>query len=367
MFSTFYLGLLVAVLSLAGCATQSPIWKASDIANVPHARIRLTHGDETVATVETSTIRRLVEIKRQIESAAGVGYAELLIQAGDEPNAFAGTHPQLGRVVAINTAMLRLMGTDWDSHAAIIGHEYAHHALNHGAQRQGREAVRQGIATVLGVVLGAAGVPMGNTVAEVSTTAVSTIYTRDEERDADRKGVEYMAAAGFDPQGAVRVWEKMSSAGAGFSIPFLSTHPMSSERIENMRNMAAGAAATSKRFSQASDASGATTPTQVSLIPSQPQGNDFIEKSLGARLDWQGGVFRVIQRLPWASDEIEVGDVWLSITRDGVKNQFCPSCASELSTGTLTFWVEACKRSSGVLHITTQRGTRVRQIALACM
>lgn len=211
------------------------LWKASDISNRSESHIRLTHNNETLATVETSTIRKLVETKERIEKVAGVGYAELVIATGDQPNAFAGNHPKLGRVVGINVGMLKLIGTDWDGYAAIIGHEYAHHALNHGEIRKEREDIRQGIATVLGIVLGAAGVPMGGTISDVGTTAVTTVYSRDEEREADRKGFEYMVQAGLDPQGAVRVWEKMNAAGTGALIPFLSTHPMSSERVNNMR------------------------------------------------------------------------------------------------------------------------------------
>ena len=227
--------LLASSILITGCATGPMLWKASDISQRSETYIRLTHNNETLATVETSTIRKLVETKERIEKAAGVGYAELVIATGDEPNAFAGNHPKLGRVVGINVGMLKLIGTDWDGYAAIIGHEYAHHALNHGEIRKERETVRQGVATVLGMVLGAAGVPMGGTISDVGTTAVTTVYSRDEEREADRKGFEYMVQAGFDPQGAVRVWEKMNAAGSGALIPFLSTHPMSSERVNNMR------------------------------------------------------------------------------------------------------------------------------------
>lgn len=91
---------------------------------------------------------------------------------------------------------------------------------------------------VLGVVLGAAGVPLGGTLANVATTAVATVYTRDEERDADKLGLEYARRAGYDPRGAVRAWERMMSASRPFSIPFLSTHPPSDERLETMKTLA---------------------------------------------------------------------------------------------------------------------------------
>jgi predicted Zn-dependent protease len=48
----------------------------------------------------------------------------------------------------------------------------------------------------------------------------------------------YMIAAGYDPQGAVRLQEKLAAAGGGGrTLPFLSTHPSSSERVEAMRTL----------------------------------------------------------------------------------------------------------------------------------
>jgi predicted Zn-dependent protease len=63
-------------------------------------------------------------------------------------------------------------------------------------------------------------------------------FSREEERDADRDGLRYAAAAGFDPYGAVRVWERMA-AGGERPVRFLSSHPTSDERVQNMRALAA--------------------------------------------------------------------------------------------------------------------------------
>lgn len=236
-----------SALLMAGCATSDhiPIWEAAPIAASPQPKVQLSTQGKVVASVDTEQIRRLIDVKERIEKAAGVGQVELVITIGDEPNAFAGVHPKLGRVVGVNTAMLKLLGTDWDGYAAVIGHEYAHLALEHGAKRKEREDIRESVSSVLGVVLGSVGVPMGSTIAEISTQTVTTVYSRDEEREADYKGVEYMVTAGFDPRGAVRTWERMEAAGHGDAlVPFLSTHPMTSERIENMRKLAAAPPAT---------------------------------------------------------------------------------------------------------------------------
>lgn len=224
---------------LAGCATQQPrLWKAESLAQAPSSTIRLLSKEkEVVGYVDRSTAQKLLEIKNKIEDAFGSSRAELVIASGDQPNAFAGPTKQ-GPMVGINLGMIKLLGSDWDAYAAIIGHEYAHLRLNHSGIRKEREQTRQGVSGILGFVLGAAGVPMGGTIADLATTAVATTYTRDEEREADRVGLDYARRAGYDPQGAVRAWQKMMSASGSFSIPFLSTHPTSDERLETMQSIA---------------------------------------------------------------------------------------------------------------------------------
>lgn len=227
--------LIFATLNLYGCdATQMWLWEAEKISALPYSTIQLRNKEGEIATtVSRSQISTLLDIKARLERAASISGVRLVIADSKEPNAFAGRagYPQIG----ITIGMLNLIGHDNDAYAALIGHELAHLTLGHGAIRQEREDIAKGAGAVLGFILGAAGVPMGGTISDVAVTTLTTVYSRDEERDADKKGFEYMVAAGFDSQGAIRLWQKMSNAGAGFSIPFLSTHPMSSERIDNMR------------------------------------------------------------------------------------------------------------------------------------
>lgn len=230
--------LLTVVVLLAGCATQPQVWKASTIAQAASPTVQLIGTEkEVLGEIDRDTARQLLEIKGRIEHAAGARYAELLITTGDSPNAFSGPTKQ-GLVVGVNLPMVKLFELDGDAFAAIIGHEYAHIVLNHSGVRQQREETRQGFSTLLGFALGLAGVPMGNTVADLTTTLVATTYTRDEERDADKAGLEYARRAGYDPRGAIRAWQKMMSASGSFSIPFLSTHPPSAERLETMKRLA---------------------------------------------------------------------------------------------------------------------------------
>jgi predicted Zn-dependent protease len=235
---------ILIALACCGCATKPmSVWDGDAIARSPAAYLNLKSGSaqEIVGTVRTERIRRIADVKQRIEGVANQS-SQFLISDGKEPNAFSTKVNGVAKI-GINLGMIELMQDDEDAYAAIIGHEVAHLALDHQSARGQREDARSAASSVLGILLGVAGVPMGGTLASLGTTAISRVYSRDEERDADRLGFSYMAKAGFDPQGAIRVWEKLSKTPSSASLPFMNSHPASEERIENMKRFAAEGAA----------------------------------------------------------------------------------------------------------------------------
>ncbi|MBR1615739.1 MAG: M48 family metalloprotease, partial [Treponema sp.] len=68
--------------------------------------------------------------------------------------------------------------------------------------------------------------------------ALSLKYSRNQETEADNMGTELMARAGYDPNEAVKVWEKMSSLSKSSTPEFMSTHPSHESRIENLHGIA---------------------------------------------------------------------------------------------------------------------------------
>ena len=227
--------LAVTFLILAGCAHQGPaIFRASDLETQATSPIRLVSRGQTIGYVSKDKIKLVIEVKHRIQQAVPGIYADLFITSSKEPNAFASVTSE-GYVVVVTLGMLELAGWDQDAYAAVIGHEFAHLALHHSAARSQRGVVSHTAGEILGAVLSQAGVPMGGTLSNLVVTAVERTYTRDEERDADKKGFDYLVKAGFDPAGSVRLWEKMQTEPSGFSIPFLATHPLSQERIETMK------------------------------------------------------------------------------------------------------------------------------------
>ena len=228
--------MLVLVLSSCSALQNKLVWRARDVALTPAPTIGLQgRNQQILVTVRTPTIQRLLLAHLRITRSAGI-QAELVIVEGDEPNAFAGLMNSQ-RVIGINIAMLKLIGDDMELFAALLGHETAHWAKGHVDAGSLRSTTIQGIGTAIGVGLGAAGVPAAGLITGLGADMIDASYSRDDEREADAASVDYMLANGFDPAGAVRLHEKLLKLPGGVRIPFLSSHPSSEERIENLKKI----------------------------------------------------------------------------------------------------------------------------------
>jgi len=237
---------LLASVSVSAAAQRPAMWRVEPIANSPAAEVTLYKGPHRtpVGTIATQRARLIVEVKTRLENQAGVA-ADLVLVEGSQPNAFSTPATRTGPIVALNFGMVELLGDDQDAYAAVLGHEYAHLTLRHRESRMGRESLRLFGTTALAIALGSQGMNRGAAeVANFATQALSVTFSRQEERDADSTGLRYAATAGFDPHGAVRLWESMA-AGGERTVRFLSSHPASAERVENMRALAAELAAPS--------------------------------------------------------------------------------------------------------------------------
>jgi predicted Zn-dependent protease len=120
-----------------------------------------------------------------------------------------------------------------DQLATVIGHEVAHTAARHAAERQSTTTLAQ-------VGLGVAGVAAGDgQLAQAigqfggagAQLGILLPFSRRHELEADRLGVEYMQRAGFRPSEAVALWRTMAAQGGSRPPQFASTHPSEQTRI----------------------------------------------------------------------------------------------------------------------------------------
>ena len=228
---------MLALWTVTGCALQQNklVWRVKDIVLEQSAVVHLQDAKERVVlSVSTRTIQEIMLAHIRISRTAKV-QSEIYLAAGDDPNAFAGPDIDGRQILGITLGMVKLIGDDRNEYAALIGHEAAHLAKGHGDSSRLRSNTLNLIGTVVGSGLGLAGVPAGGLITGLGVDLIDSAYNRDQEREADAVAVEYMVANQYDPKAAIRLHEKMLKHGSGFRLPFLSSHPSSQERIENLK------------------------------------------------------------------------------------------------------------------------------------
>lgn len=176
---------------------------------------------------------------------------EFVVFESKEANAFCLP----GGKVGVYTGILPIT-KDEGGLATVLGHEVAHAVARHGGERMSRQMAVQGVGQVAGAALGqtkyASWGPAFNQVYGVgANVGVVLPHSRDNESEADRMGLRYMARAGYDPEAAVAFWQRFSdfnkSAGGGSTPWFLRTHPMDDTRIQQLKNWMPEAKAQLKR------------------------------------------------------------------------------------------------------------------------
>ena len=114
--------------------------------------------------------------------------------------------------------------------AQIMGHEISHALANHTAERMSRAmATSAGVVAI--AILSDKPVVAAGGAAVAAKLALDLPNSRTAESEADQIGMALAVRAGYDPDAAVSLWEKMGSQGGGNRPPeFLSTHPAPGNR-----------------------------------------------------------------------------------------------------------------------------------------
>ena len=139
-----------------------------------------------------------------------------------------------GGKITFYTGIIEQLNLNDDEIAAIMGHEIAHALREHGRERVS-QATAQNI--LVNIAMALAG-PYGSAVSaanQVAQYAIVLPNSRENESEADAIGLELAARAGYNPVGAISIWQKMLKATKEKSTPeFLSTHPSGETRIEQL-------------------------------------------------------------------------------------------------------------------------------------
>ncbi|KQM76650.1 M48 family metallopeptidase [Xylophilus sp. Leaf220] len=139
-----------------------------------------------------------------------------------------------GGKIAFYTGILDQLKLTDDETAMIMGHEMAHALREHARARVAKTQATQLGVSAISQLLGLG--QIGQTVTGLGGELLTLRFSRADETDADIVGLELAARAGFDPQSAVSLWEKMGKAsGAAGGPNFLSTHPSGPDRIRELQ------------------------------------------------------------------------------------------------------------------------------------
>ncbi|AWL28445.1 M48 family metallopeptidase [Acinetobacter defluvii] len=245
MNNKFMLGVCAAsLISLSGCTTMADMAGAdSATLNVAATQgfnktVQEARSNKTLDT-SSSTYSRINNVFKRLKPYAdqmnqtGTKFDwQLAVLKSDQVNAYVAPG---GKVVFYTGIVNKLNLTDAEI-AAVMGHEMIHALEEHSKNKIGAQALTD---LALQIGLSAAGDrvgQLGTAAAQLgSQVGVGLPYSRSLESRADQGGLMLMAKAGYNPQAAITLWEKMNKLEGAGGASFLSTHPSNSQRIEAMR------------------------------------------------------------------------------------------------------------------------------------
>ncbi len=143
-----------------------------------------------------------------------------------------------GGSVYVTRGILAMMSSEAEL-AAVLGHEIGHVNARHSMSQMSKQQVAQ-----IGLAAGSVISKEFARYAGLASTGLQVLflkYSRDNENQADALGVDYSRAAGYDPSDMAvtfRALQRMGDMSGGSSLPgFLSTHPLTADRIANVQAM----------------------------------------------------------------------------------------------------------------------------------
>lgn len=242
-----FLSLVLLLIAMAGCTTsptgrhQFKLFgdqKMAGLGDQSYAKLkRKTPIDNSAADKRfVQCVARAITSVPGVSEGAEAGQWHVTVFKSKQVNAFALPGGNIG----VYSGLLPVTKNDAQL-AAVIGHEVGHVLAGHPNERMSQQFATQGGLSVLSVFLGSAGgIGSQAIMSALGTGAQVGIllpFSRAQESEADRIGLELMARAGFDPHQSVQLWQNMSRASNGQKPnQFLATHPSNANRIQALQN-----------------------------------------------------------------------------------------------------------------------------------
>lgn len=230
------------VATLAGsCATVPETGRSQLLIVSPSQEIQLGFQEfeklkkSTPISKDAAANAQLQRVGRRIAAVAPLPNAqwEFVLFDKPEPNAFCLP----GGKVGVFSGLLSITKDDAGL-ATVVGHEVAHAVARHGAERMSQDALFQILEEL---ALGRSSPASRQVIQQAYGLGFALPHSRQQELEADRLGVLYMARAGYPPREALGFWRRFAEYknrhGGGRQIEFLSTHPLDENRIRQIEGL----------------------------------------------------------------------------------------------------------------------------------
>ena len=220
-------GLVMAALVLGGCVSQVQIEQESaDQFQQMRAQMTVSNSLADKAYVRCVASK----IVAQLEEPYASYDWDIEVFEDEAINAFA----MPGGKIGVFTGIFKVATTQ-DELAAVIGHEVAHVTRDHSLERANRSAITQGAAVFGSEIVDATyGVETTDLMVMGAELGLLRPYGRSQESEADLVGLDYMAAAGFDPRASIALWTNMGRESPAGPPEWMSTHPSGDSRIAEL-------------------------------------------------------------------------------------------------------------------------------------
>jgi len=242
-------------LILPSCTTV-PITDRRQLSLIPEAKI----NNQAAAAYEKFKIKaKLIQKGRQFNEVIDIGkrietaVSSFFIKKGEEdPTKNFGWDYVLvdndkivnawcmpGGKIAVYTGLLKIT-KNTNALSIVMGHEIAHAVAKHSVERASQAMTINLGTTVADIFLGGAINRTRNTIGQNTGMDIFRIgifnpFGRKQETEADYLGLIFSSLAGYDIRESVKLWQRMAEKNKGKEPPaFLSTHPSSKKRIENL-------------------------------------------------------------------------------------------------------------------------------------
>ena len=252
-----YFGCGCCSLILPSCSTV-PITERKQLSIIPESRI----NSQAAAAYENfrskaklinkgSQLKKIREIGKKMEFAVSAFFDSqgrkdptknfewdyILVDNDKVVNAWC----MPGGKIAVYTGLLKVT-KNTDALSIVMGHEIAHAVARHSVERMSHAMTINLGTTVADIFLGGAINRTRNTVGQntgldIFQLGIMNPFGRKQESEADYLGLIFASLSGYDVRESVKLWERMAEKNKGKEPPvFLSTHPSSKKRIENLNN-----------------------------------------------------------------------------------------------------------------------------------